>query len=202
MIKEKSTISDNSELISLYEEIKNIEIRKNQIVSSIMNDMQKTVKEWSKDISFAHFNESITNLFAETFNQREGTDYFAWTSNEEIQKDFEIFVKKILKNKEKLFLNKYDSRFFTLKKFNMKSTSRSSIEFDYCSINDKGQLVYKYCGTSYHGFGHVDNTVQQEMIIDVEKKNVDYYLDSTKQHHAHDIGCIKLKDSFIKKLIK
>lgn len=202
MIKEKTISSDNSELISLSDEIKNLEIRKNQIITEVMNKIQKTVKEWSKDISSAHFNECVTNLFLERFNYKEGSDYFAWTSNEKIQKDFEIFVKNILKNQEKFFLNKYDSRFFTLKKFNMKSTSRSSMEFDYCNINEEGQLVYNYCGASYHGFGHVDNSVQQKMIIDVEKKNVEYYLDSTKQYHAHSTGRVKLKYLFIKKLIK
>jgi hypothetical protein len=84
----------------------------------------------------------------------------------------------------------------------MKSTSRSSVEFDSYKIDEDGRLVYNYSGTAYHGFGSVDNTVQQELVINLEKMCIERFEDSTRQYHSRDSGSKKIDCSFIKKLIK
>lgn len=194
-------------------QIKALEKEQRDLITSVMVDSRKNIFTWAAILPLDEFKVSIKNLFAESYNKKHGTNHFAWNKTETIQDNFEWYMKRImegscevenkfdediekyhknLENDDKFFYYKPLNRFFNLKKSKSRCTTRSTHMTEKYSVNDKGQVVYSYSGTSYHGFGSVDNTVQQELILDMDNMRVVNYTDSTDKYSprycGHDIN--------------
>ncbi len=204
-------VANKSELIALSKEIAKLEAKRKSIILNTMNGLKKTVPQWACELPLKDFKKALLNLFIESYNNRHGKDYFTWGSTDDIQDDFEWYVKKMIEegdehqetieeyhNGENMFYYLPDiHRFFYLKTFRMSSTSRSSHKTEKYDVNKNGMLVYSYSGTAYHGFGSVDDSVQQELIMDIDKMIVVDYTDSTDEYSPRDSGIHKIKTKFL-----
>lgn len=186
----------------LAQEIIELEIRRDKILNVFMGNMKKTIKKWSIILDIDSFKHTIKNLHVEHMLSKGGTNYFAWTNEDAKQRNFEIFVGKMLNNKRKYFHYPEVNRLFNLKVFYMMTTSRSSVEMEtyHCEeVGGKDILIYKYSGTAYHGFGSIDVSVVQELRINMETSMVEYYKDSEE---TYDSGIRILNTDFIDKLLE
>jgi hypothetical protein len=195
--------TEKLEILSISEEIQRLEARKVKLVDGVIANCKKSIPSWAASMDINEFKKSIQHLFTETANKRGGTDYFTWGKTENINLSFQDFVKKALKDKEATYFHDpRANRFFKLKRFHMRCTSRSSAEMEYYTVNKQGHLVYNYSGTAYHGFGSVDDSVQQVLVIDLDKMVVTDYTDSKRQYHSRSSGIHRLDTDFIDKLVK
>jgi hypothetical protein len=190
-----------TELISLANDIRELEVEKKKIVEKVMTEMRKTAREWSDALLIEDFRKTVMNLYCERFNRKLGTDYFAWNTTETVQYNFENFVKDMMKSDEKFFFTAARQRFFGLKRFKKLCTTRSSVEMEFYDVDESGYLVYNYNGTAYHGLGSVDNSVQQKLTINVTTLSVVDYKDSTVLYRFDSSGLHTLDCGFIDKLV-
>ncbi len=200
-----------SELLTLSEGIKELEAKRKSIILNTMDELRKTIPQWACELPLKDFKKSLLNLFVESHNEIHGTDYFTWKETKDIQEDFEWYVKRMIEEeeggketvkeyhdgKDRFFYYPEIHRFFNLKKFKMQSTSRSSHKTEKYDVDEEGMLVYSYSGTAYHGFGSVDDSVQQELIMDKDKMIVVDYTDSTDEYDQRSSGFHKIKTKFI-----
>jgi len=209
---------DKSELIEISEQIKSLESKRKDLIQSVMKSVRKPITEWAATLPAEEFKVSLRNLYVESHRRHHGTDYFTWQSTEYIQEKFEWYVKAIMEgdceqegklneklvryhknfeNDDKFFYYKSLNRFFNLKRFKSLCTTRSTHKTESHTINKNGKLVYSYSGTAYHGFGSVDDSVQQELIIDMDKMSVYSYTDSTDKYDPRSSGGHTINTDFI-----
>ena len=193
------------ELLGISKKIKSLEKQRKTIITSVMEDARKNLSEWAAKLPAEEFGLAMQNMFVESSKRRGGTNYFTWNETESIQRDFENYVKQALTDKDskkfRYFYYKPYQRLFNLKTFKMLCTSRSSMVTEKYDIDDKGNLVYDYSGTAYHGFGSVDNSVQQQLVLNLQDLSVVHYTDSTDKYFQRSTGGHSLDTEFIKKLV-
>jgi hypothetical protein len=189
-------------MLSLADEIRDLESKKKEIVTTVMSQLRKTAKDWFDELETEDFKTAIESLYAERYNKELGTNHFTWNTTDTIQHEFVDFVKELMKSDETLMYYPRRHRFFRLKKFRKKCTTRSSVEMEFWDVNTDGNLVYNYNGTAYHGFGSVDSSVQQKLTVDVTTLSVTDYQDSTMSYQLDRPGIHRLDNKFIDKLIK
>jgi len=159
--------------------------------------MQKTVREWSAVLPRKKFKDAVHSLFLEQRNDKDGTDYFTWHKTPKIQKDFEKFFSTLMRGKTKYYhiSTDCDDRFFVTGTLHKGGRSRSSVVFEYLAVNEDGHIVHNYSGTSYNGFGRVENSIQQELVIDVNTETVLEFNDS--EHRDEGSGMHNLSKEFM-----
>ena len=209
---------DKTELIEISEQIKSLEDKRKDLIVSVMKGVRKPITEWAATLPAEEFKEALRNLYVESHRHQHGRDYFTWGETKSIQSTFEWYVKMIMEgdceeegklhenlvryhknfeNDDKFFYYKGLNRFFNLKRFKSHCTTRSTHKTESHTINKDGKLVYSYSGTAYHGFGSVDDSVQQELIIDMEKMSVYSYTDSTDKYDPRSSGIHTINTDFI-----
>ena len=52
------------------------------------------------------------------------------------------------------------------------------------SLIEDGHLVYEYNGTTFHGFGSIDDNVTYELVIDIDNNKVVSVDDSTRKYYS------------------
>lgn len=209
---------NKSQLIELSNQIKSLETKRDESIKSIIKEIRKPIIEWATILPSKDFKDALENLYVESHSRCHGTDYFTWGDTKSIQDKFERYVKMIIegdceikgkfndellryhKNNEgddKFFYYEPLSRFFNLKTFKSRFTTRSTHKTEKYFINKNAEIVYTYSGTAYHGFGSVDDSVQQELIIDMDKMSVIDYIDSTDKYSPRNSYGHKINTDFI-----
>ncbi len=195
-------LSNAEQLITISKEINILESRKQIFIKSISDDLQKTILQWSEIIPIEDFSKAILAMYGEFTHKKHGRDFFTWNQTPYIQTHFEQFMQDALKSEDKFWYKPgYCSRFFVLKKYKPNGRNRSSIKTESWVI-DENMLTYTYSGTAYDGFGNSMDSVQQKLVIDLEKNEVTSYDDSTVISYFDGTQHHHINTNFINKLIK
>lgn len=133
------------------------------------------------------------------FNQRMlyigGRDYFTWTEQDKIQKDFQKFVRDELKNKIQYLFCK--GKIINKQSVKVIWTVRRVEENTTYKFNGKGHLIYHYSGTTYNGFNRVQHTLTQTITIDIDNLEI---IDVNDSEERYTLTVTTLNTDFIDKL--
>ena len=179
-----NSVNKGNELISNY-------------IDSLMAELRLTIPEWKSKLTKDDFISSIESLFTRSYLIARGSEYFTWTPHEDIQKDFEGFTHKMIKNTNMRFFHT-GNVLFQLKEAKSSGTTRSESKVTTKTIDEDGNAKYYYNGITYDGFGITERSIQQTLIMDISNKQVNSYMDSSVG--VFDIPFLqKLDTSFIEK---
>ncbi len=187
---------DSIEIIKLAQDIRDIEAKKETLLESVFDAAQKTIKEWSKVTDRNKFKQAIYSVI----HIKLLTQYGAKNFPNNIQKQFESEVKSMFKSSDRYFYYDEIPQFIQLLKAQPNSRTRKFDQTIVVDVNDGLLFEYHYVGTAYHGYGSIQNHVEQELIIDITTMTlVDYNLSTASVNiFCHDR---EVNTDFIDRLI-
>jgi hypothetical protein len=167
----------------------------NELGEFILESLHMTLLNyWKKHPKY--FAMTCESLFLQKMLVSGGSNYFVWTEEKNIQKDFEKFILKELKSKNKYLFCK--SKTLEIKKVQWTWTVRSADENTTFKFNDNGNLVYYYSGTTYDGFSSRVATMTQTITIDIDKLDIIDFTDSESRYTGGIF--VNLNKDFIDKI--
>ena len=174
----------NKELREKLTLISKLEKERDVMCKKVIKECYLPLSEWIQfELSEDELRETLLNFFAEHELLYHGLKNFTNTV-EALQPRLEAFLIKELRKNKKFLYSPYYKRLFKLKKVEYKSTSRSKNIIEKYSIDEDGHLVYEYNGTTFHGFGSIDDNVTYELVIDIDNNKVVSVDDSTLKYYT------------------
>jgi len=174
----------NKELREKLSLISKLEKERDVMCKKVIKECYLSLSEWIQfKLSEDELRETLLNFFAEHELLYHGLKNFTNTV-EELQPRLETFLIKELRKNKKFLYSPYYKRLFKLKKADYKSTSRSKNIMEKYSIDEDNHLVYEYNGTTFHGFGDIDDNVSYELVIDIDNNRVVSVDDSTHKYYS------------------
>lgn len=179
-------------------DISKMEKKRDKLCAQVIEDCNKELLEWVQfDLKEDELKEALLNFFAEYELLYHGLKNFDYNV-ETLQPRLEKFLEEEFKKNEKYLYSSYYKRFFNLREVRWMTTSRSKNIIKKYSINSDGHLVYEYNGTTFHGFGSIDDNVSYELIVDMDNKTIVGINDSThKYYDIPNINSVGLDIDFI-----